>query len=190
LFLDAQEMDGELHGRDLDKKVMIREMRKLASGFRGLFTNSISSLGSTDELKETEILGDSGLARNTRREVVLVVPPWGCGTFGGDFKVKLLLIWLVASLYGVPNQEQKSNRDESDVGGDSKVRRSGIKEIRLAVKRSWWEGLDESWRAFIGSLACETELNKGKMREIQSVAGLWKYLYDCSEEGGLRIHTD
>jgi hypothetical protein len=190
LFLDAQEMDGELHGRDLDKKVMIREMRKLASGFRGLLTNNTSPLDSIDESKETEILGDGGQVRNTRREVVLVVPPWGCGTFGGDFKVKLLLIWLVASSYGVPNQDQRSTQDESDVDGDSQLRRGGIKEIRLAVKRSWWEGLDESWRAFIGSLACETESSKGKIRGIQSVAGLWKYLYDCSEEGGLRIHTD
>jgi hypothetical protein len=183
-------MDGELHGRDLDKKVMIREMRKLASGFKGLLMNNISPLTSIDEPKEIEILGNSGTVHNARRGVVLIVPPWGCGTFGGDFKVKLLLIWLVASLYGVLNQDQKSTWEESGSDEDSKVRRGGIKEIRLAVKRSWWEGLDESWRAFIGSLACEPELSGEKRKEIQGVAGLWKYLYDCSEEGGPRTHAD
>lgn len=28
----------------------------------------------------------------------IVSPPWGCGAFGGDIRVKLLLIWLAATM--------------------------------------------------------------------------------------------
>ncbi|PVF98582.1 hypothetical protein CPB86DRAFT_825625 [Serendipita vermifera] len=187
LFLDAEEMDTELHGKDLDKKVMLREMRKLATGFRGLLNSGASPLGSTNELVEARIPANSN-QKGDRKQVVLVIPPWGCGTFGGDFKVKLLLIWLVASLYGIPDQHPKRPLDDSDSSNGSKVWRDGIKEIRLAVKKSWWEALDEDWRIFVENLAGNLEADE-ETSKLRSVVGLWGYLHNCSEEGRLRVKT-
>lgn len=59
---------------------------------------------------------------------MLVIPPWGCGTFGGDIRIKLLVLWIAASVCG------------------------RIREVRFTVRKSWWEGLDPEWRALINRM--------------------------------------
>lgn len=100
LFLDALEMDGEQHGRDTDPPNLTRELVKLVTGFRGLVRSYPAA------------------------RWMVVVPPWGCGTFGGDLKVKLFLIWIAASL-------------------------CGIDELRFAIRMDIWNEIDAPWRAFI-----------------------------------------
>ena len=70
VFADALELD-EAPGTDLQQVHLEREVKKLLAGF-------------------------SALEQGT----TVIAPPWGCGAFGGDLRVKLLLIWLAASLSG------------------------------------------------------------------------------------------
>lgn len=112
LFLDALEMDGEERGKDLDPQNVYRELRKLACGF-----NALGSYADAD---------DDRAPRTGDGKKVVVISPWGCGAFGGDFHIKLLLIWICASAYG-----------------------DNVEELRLAVRRDWWESLDQDWRALI-----------------------------------------
>ncbi|KZW00498.1 hypothetical protein EXIGLDRAFT_721275 [Exidia glandulosa HHB12029] len=77
LFMDAAELDAWIPPNDKDTlpdlhpRILQRELTKLLAGF-------------------------SGLARGT--DVVSI--PWGCGAFGGDVRVKVLLLWIAASASG------------------------------------------------------------------------------------------
>ena len=118
-------MDAELHGRDAELALMERELRKLIVGFGALVRypyNGIKELAPQERKKS---------------HVVVVVPPWGCGTFGGDFKIKLLLIWLAASVVTSPNVDPPLSRSI---------------ELRLAVKEAWWDTLDAEWRMFLEAI--------------------------------------
>jgi len=114
LFLDALEMDGENHGKDLDWENVHRELKKLSSGFHAL---------------ASRMPPDSNTRPWSGNKTIMVIPPWGCGTFGGDFHVKLLLIWMCASAYG-----------------------DYVRELRLVVRRGWWESTVPAWRSLIGRL--------------------------------------
>lgn len=70
IFADALELD-EAPGTDLQPAHLEREIKKLLAGFAAL------GHGTT-----------------------VITPPWGCGAFGGDLRVKLLVLWLAASLSG------------------------------------------------------------------------------------------
>jgi hypothetical protein len=114
LFLDALEMDGESHGKDLGWENVHRELKKLTSGFHAL---------------ASRMPPDHKIRPGYGNKTIMVIPPWGCGTFGGDFHVKLLLIWMCASAYG-----------------------DHIRELRLVVRRDWWESSIPAWRSLIGRL--------------------------------------
>ena len=70
VFADALELD-EAPGTDLQLAHLEREVKKLLAGFSAL-----------------------------EQDTTVVAPPWGCGAFGGDVRVKLLVLWLAASLSG------------------------------------------------------------------------------------------
>lgn len=129
LFLDALEMDGELHGRDAELPLMERELRKLVVGFNALVRQPHSDIKESCDQSRSGVMHQRG-----KNHVVVVLPPWGCGTFGGDFKIKLLLIWLAASMV---------------TGTDLASAVSASLELRLAVKKAWWEALDAEWRMFL-----------------------------------------
>ncbi|KAG8808958.1 hypothetical protein FRC17_003683 [Serendipita sp. 399] len=131
LFLDALEMDGESHGRDRELELMKRELRKLITGFGAL-----------------EINEQSGKWRSRAR---VVVPPWGCGTFGGDLRVKLLLIWLSASIV---SGELPSFGDQGQEDGDEKEEEGmGALELRFSLRQDIWNQLDPEWRHSIQSIS-------------------------------------
>ncbi|KIM32523.1 hypothetical protein M408DRAFT_220255 [Serendipita vermifera MAFF 305830] len=125
LFIDALEMDEDKHGKDAEAANILREMHKLMSGFSALALRSKA---------------------NGHRSIV-VVPPWGCGTFGGDFRVKLLLIWMAATV-------------------------CGIGELRCAVKEGWWVGLDPSWRLLIDRIR-----GKERDSGAWDVKRVWKLVF-------------
>ena len=70
IFADALELD-EAPGTDLQPAHLEREVKKLLAGFAAL-----------------------------EHGTTVIAPPWGCGAFGGDLRVKLLVLWLAASLSG------------------------------------------------------------------------------------------
>ncbi|KAG8804110.1 hypothetical protein FRC17_006036 [Serendipita sp. 399] len=130
LFLDALEMDGEFHGRDRELDLVKRELRKLITGFGALDINEHSGKG---------------------RRMRVVVPPWGCGTFGGDLRVKLLLIWLSASIV---SGEQPSFGDQVQKNGDDKEEEdTGALELHLSLRKDMWNRLDPEWRHSIQSIS-------------------------------------
>jgi hypothetical protein len=132
LFLDALEMDGERHGRDSEMKNMLREINKLMSGFTALLHRNAKNLGN-----------DHGTGEH---RFVVVLSPWGCGTFGGDLKVKLLLVWMAASM-------------------------CRISELRFAVKSAWWNALDADWRGLIERMRIRDNLGSG-----WDVGQVWRLL--------------
>lgn len=87
---------------DLQLSKMEREVGKLHSGF--------------EQLK-----------RKSREPMIIVSPPWGCGAFGGDFRVKILLMWIAASL--------------SDDHGVEVLRIVGTNQFLNCLGTSWREVL-------------------------------------------------
>jgi len=132
LFLDALEMDKERQGQDAKMGNMLREIHKLMSGFKALLQRNLENPMDTHH-------------KNGHR-LVVIIPPWGCGTFGGDIKVKLLLIWIAASV-------------------------CGINELRFAVRRDWWHALDVDWRNLIDNMRGMEVHDKAR-----NVGWLWRLL--------------
>lgn len=133
-------MDGEQQGRDLVWQNIHRELQKLVSGFTALGVRTTSN-GEADS---------ADLPENDTEGVALVLPPWGCGAFGGDFHIKLLLIWTAAS-----------------------VCHHHVRELRLAVRRDWWEELHPDWR---------TLLDRLKMAELDQTWSILCCLANCHSE--------
>jgi hypothetical protein len=133
-------MDGERYGRDVEMENMLREINKLMSGFNALLHRNAKNLADDHSTSE--------------HRFVVVLPPWGCGTFGGDFKVKLLLIWMAASM-------------------------CGISELRLAVKSAWWNTLDADWRGLIERMRTMEDLSN-----IWDVAQVWRLLCRLEKASG------
>ncbi|KAG8845863.1 hypothetical protein FRB91_001378 [Serendipita sp. 411] len=191
LFMDALEMDGEFHGRDRELQFVKRELRKLVTGFAALTKTKTKEEGRNDENEdkdEDERDGEEAKGARARGEkrIRVVLPPWGCGTFGGDLTVKLLLIWLAASIVvtsdqptiptipscdpntlgkkkkgndqdktlflpGLPEGQEEYYVGEGEEDGDEWRRKCRI-ELRFALRRDLWNGLDPKWRDALGRI--------------------------------------
>ncbi|EPS42238.1 hypothetical protein H072_3794 [Dactylellina haptotyla CBS 200.50] len=141
LFLNATELDWidlpeEQDGRqqplaDFLPGMMEKDVMKAYTGFIGVINS--------------QKCGDGHESRKIQR---IVTPPWGSGAFGGDVRVKLLIIWVAASFAA-----------ENANGGPVKLELLFlIKQMVLDTKEIWWKemieklkrsgvGADEVWRA-------------------------------------------
>ncbi|KAF3912199.1 hypothetical protein ABW21_db0208438 [Orbilia brochopaga] len=114
LFLNATELDAvddEQDGLlpDFLPGMLEKDLLKAYTGFHGVFS-------SPSEASKHRI----------------IAPPWGCGAFSGDIRVKLLLLWIAASFAAANVREQRSSAVEVELV-------FLVKQLALDVKEGWWK---------------------------------------------------
>ncbi|KAF3916646.1 hypothetical protein ABW20_dc0104730 [Dactylellina cionopaga] len=130
LFLNAVELDAmdvpqPLNLPDFLPGMLEKDLLKAYTGFQGVL--------------------DSQRGKGKKHRIVAT--PWGCGAFGGDIRVKLLLLWIAASF-------ASANVDD---GGATEVVFL-VKDMVMDMKEMWWKetiqrikdagvGADDVWRA-------------------------------------------
>ncbi|KAF3315468.1 hypothetical protein TWF173_003387 [Orbilia oligospora] len=139
LFLNATELDTvevpEVTGvgsgmlPDFLPGVLQKDLLKAYTGFFGVF--------------------DSQARKGEKKDQRIVATPWGSGAFGGDVRVKLLILWVAASFAATRLEE-----------GQKAELVFLVKQFVVDAKEVWWKemlnkvqdsglGADDVWRALL-----------------------------------------
>ncbi|KAK6538113.1 hypothetical protein TWF694_010995 [Orbilia ellipsospora] len=142
LSLNATELDGiDLpEGTNTDGGTLLadflpglleKDLWKAYTGFFGVF----NSQKSTPVRRSASTSASTSTPQPHKRvKYRIVTPPWGCGAFGGDIRVKLMLLWIAASFAAA-----NSNADVAV-------------ELVFLVKLMAVDAVEVSWREMIGKI--------------------------------------
>ncbi|KAF3209827.1 hypothetical protein TWF106_010847 [Orbilia oligospora] len=139
LFLNATELDAV-------------EIPEGAGGGSGMLPDFLPGILQRDLLKAyTGFFGvfDSQARKGEKRDQRIVATPWGSGAFGGDVRVKLLILWVAASFAAASLE-----------GGQKAELVFLVKQFVVDAKEVWWKemlkkvqdsgvGADDVWRALL-----------------------------------------